>query len=91
MILPLRIPLAQIASLLAAGVSRAEVLREWIRKNVGPDHVTMVLRALDEGCLLAYLDGLDEATEQLEEVKSWVQELLSNTAGAGRHRWSGRV
>ena len=82
-VLPLKIPLVTLASMMrqttgegatAAGVC---LLRRYLSEHekLAPPRVECLARSLSHGAMLLLLDGLDEATTQVESVLQWVDEM----------------
>ena len=83
-VLPLKITLVTLASMMrqttgegAATAAGVGLLRRYLREHekLAPPRVECLARSLSHGALLLLLDGLDEATTQVESVLQWVDEM----------------
>ena len=86
-VLPLKIPLVTLAGMMrsqplaedeAAG-GLGVVMRQYLFEfeKLTPSRVDCLERMLTRGAVLLLLDGLDEATDQIERVLCWVDEMLA--------------
>ena len=77
-LLPLKVPLVAFAKMVeGTGEQGAGLLWQYLREreNLAPHRIACLERALTHGAVLLLLDGLDEATSQVESVLRWVDEM----------------
>ena len=82
-VLPLKIPLVALASMMrqttgeGAAAGGVGLLRRYLSEHekLAPPRVECLARSLSHGAMLLLLDGLDEATMQVESVLQWVDEM----------------
>ena len=82
-VLPLKIPLVALASIMRQTTSEGTaeggvgLLRRYLSEHekFTPPRVECLARSLSHGAMLLLLDGLDEATTQVESVLQWVDEM----------------
>ena len=82
-VLPLKIPLVALASIMRQTTSEGAagggvgLLRRYLSEHekFTPPRVECLARSLSHGAMLLLLDGLDEATTQVESVLRWVDEM----------------
>ena len=82
-VLPLKIPLITLASMMrqtmgeGAAAGGVDLLRRYLSEHekLAPPRVECLARSLSHGAMLLLLDGLDEATTQVESVLRWVDEM----------------
>ena len=78
--LPLKIPLVAFGALMGGTSERGTgLLRQYLseHEHLAPRRVACLERALTHGAVVLLLDGLDEATTQIETVLRWVDEMTA--------------
>ena len=79
-VLPLKIPLVAFGAMIGETSERGTgLLWQYLseRENLAPSRVACLERALTHGAMMLLLDGLDEATTQIETVLQWLDEITA--------------